>query len=220
MARKSPPPNFNHLAPIYRWLEYLTFGPTLQRCRTHFLPQLTHCQNALVLGDGDGRFTAALLQANPTIHITAVDASPSMLRTLKQASATHGDRLTTHIADLRVWTPYMANTAPYDLVATHFFLDCLSTEEIAALVSRLAPSLAPSALWLVSEFAIPPTLFGRLVAAPLVSLLYRAFQLLTGLRQRKLPTHSQVLADARWFCSARQTHLRGLLVSEIWQHIS
>src|SRR5206468_3304021 len=54
-------PNFNLIARPYRALEHLTFGPALQRTRTHFLPLLADRQNALILGDGDGRFTAALL---------------------------------------------------------------------------------------------------------------------------------------------------------------
>src|SRR6202034_2691193 len=77
-------PNFNHLAGIYRWLEYLTFGPFLWRCRVHFLPKLAHCRRALILGDGDGRFTAHLLRENPHLKITAVDGSPRMIQSLQQ----------------------------------------------------------------------------------------------------------------------------------------
>ena len=79
--------NFNRLARIYRWLEYLTFGPFLWRCRIHLLPQLVPCRRALVLGDGDGRFTARLLRENPNLEVTAVDGSPRMIQSLEQASA-------------------------------------------------------------------------------------------------------------------------------------
>jgi len=61
-----PQPNFDRVARIYRWAEYAALGPILQRTRTHFLPQLTGCHNALILGDGDGRFLARLL--NPTTN--------------------------------------------------------------------------------------------------------------------------------------------------------
>ena len=44
--------NFDRLARPYRWLEYATFGRTLERCRFHFLPALTSARRALVLGDG------------------------------------------------------------------------------------------------------------------------------------------------------------------------
>lgn len=212
-------PNFNRLAPIYRWLEYLTFGPCLHRCRAHFLPDLQQCRHALILGDGDGRFTAALLRANPAIHVTAIDVSPAMLASLRKRCALHANRLTTQTADLREWTPD-PSTPHYDLICTHFFLDCLSTEEIAALAQHITPSLAPDALWVVSEFAIPPNAFGRFAAAPLVWLLYRAFRLLTGLRQQSLPDYPSALASSGWSLKEAETHLSGLLRSEIWVHDS
>jgi hypothetical protein len=209
-------PNFNRLAPFYRWLEYLTFGPLLHRCRTRFLPSLHPCRRALILGDGDGRFTAALLRSNPHIRATAVDASPAMLASLRKRCAMHADRLTTQVTDLRHWTP--DSSAPhYDLIATHFFLDCLSTAEIAALAHRVAPALTPNALWVLSEFAIPPTAFGRFAAAPIVWLLYRAFRLLTGLRQQSLPDFRQALAAARWSLQSEAPRLHGLLTSQLRQ---
>jgi SAM-dependent methyltransferase len=215
----NPTPNFNSLARLYRWLEYLSFGPFLWRCRIHFLPQLIRCRCALILGDGDGRFTARLLRTNPDIKITAIDASRRMIESLQQAASPHQDRLTTHVADIRNWQPTQTDQyGQYDLIVTHFFLDCLTTEEIADLTNRLTPYLAPNALWLVSEFAIPPTLYGRTIAAPLVAFLYRAFRLITNLRLKSLPDHPQALVANGWALQAQHTHLNGLLVSQLWQH--
>ena len=209
-------PNFNHLARPYRWLEYLTFGPFLWRCRVHFLPELSHCRNALVLGDGDGRFTARLLQTNPQIHVTAVDASPGMIASLRRSAEPNLERLTTVIADLRSWKPHTSDH--FELVVTHFFLDCLTTGEVAQLTSRLTPSLASNALWLVSEFATPNTRFGRTIAAPLVAALYLAFRFLTGLKLHSLPDYPDALAAAGWRPEAEHSHLSGLLVSQLWHH--
>ena len=77
-------PNFNPIARPYRWLEYLAFGKALENCRTHYLPQLLDRRNALILGDGDGRFTSKLLAANPNIKVLAVDISATMLELLRQ----------------------------------------------------------------------------------------------------------------------------------------
>lgn len=212
-------PDFNRLAPVYRWLEYLSFGPFLHRCRTSFLPELRHCRRALILGDGDGRFTAALLRASPAIRITAIDGSPAMLASLRKRCSAHAGRLITQAADLRYWTPDTSEP-PFDLVCTHFFLDCLSSEETAALAYRLVPALTPNALWVVSEFAIPPTAFGRFAAAPLVWFLYRAFRLLTGLRQQSLPDYPSALAAAGWSLRSEIPRLHGLLSSQLWQRDS
>jgi SAM-dependent methyltransferase len=218
----SPAPNFNHLSRPYRWLEYLTFGTQLQRTRTQFLDSL-HANtsapvvNTLVLGDGDGRFTAALFVHHPAAQVHAIDSSPAMLQLLTQRvkQTGHQTQLTTEQADLRHWTPTPG--ASFNLIATHFFLDCLTTQEVSLLARRLNNATTPNAFWLISDFAIPPGLFGRIIAAPIVALLYRSFALLTGLRIRQLPHHAAALTAAGWALVSEVPRLRGLLVSQLWQ---
>src|SRR5437660_724241 len=55
------PPNFSFIARPYRFLEHLALGRALERTRLHFLSAVSHQAQALVLGDGDGRFLARLL---------------------------------------------------------------------------------------------------------------------------------------------------------------
>lgn len=209
-----PPPDFDPLARVYRWLEFATCGPLLSRCRFAYLSCLHRCRRALILGDGDGRFTARLLGANPDIRVDAVDSSAAMLRALVRRAGPHAVRVRACHADARCWPPA---APPYDLIATHFFLDCLTTEEVRSLASALRPAVAPSALWLVSEFAVPAGPFGRFVARPLVSFLYWIFARLTGLRVRQLPDHCAALQSAGFMLLRRQTSLRGLLISELWR---
>jgi SAM-dependent methyltransferase len=211
----SQTPNFSPLAPLYRWMEWLTFGPFLHRARCAFLGELTTIQNALILGDGDGRFTAALLRTNPVVEIDAVDASPAMLRALARRAGPNANRVRTCTADARAFQPQSAKL--YDLVVTHFFLDCLTTGEVERLAKTLHRNLAPNAIWLLSDFAVPTNLYGRVFARPLVSLLYRAFGLLTGLRIRHLPNHPSALATNGFALRARRTLLGGLLIAEKWQ---
>ena len=207
------PPDFNRLARLYRWMELITFGPFLARARFTFLQKLTVSRRALILGDGDGRFTARLLRANPDIQIDAVDASPAMLRTLLRRAGSNAARVRTYLADARTFQP---PNPPYDLIVTHFFLDCLTTAEVQSLAATLRRSAAPHAQWLVSEFAVPSTVFGRLVAAPLIRSLYLAFALLTGLTLRTLPDHPAALAQSGFVLQTQCPHLAGLLVSELW----
>jgi SAM-dependent methyltransferase len=210
---RGAPPNFNGLACIYRWMELLTFGPWLERCRCAFLGDLAGCRRAAVLGDGDGRFTAQLLRANSTIEIDAVDLSPAMLRTLLRSAGHNAVRIRVHCADALTWQP--ANP-PYDLVVTHFFLDCLTEDDVRSLADRLQGALSPAGLWIVSEFAIPEGAFGRWVARPVVWLLYRTFGLLTGLAVRNLPDHAAALRGAGFKLRKRRSWLGGLLIAEIW----
>jgi SAM-dependent methyltransferase len=208
-------PNFDRIARPYRWLEYVAFGPALTRCRNHFLPGLADRRRALVLGDGDGRFTARLLASNPQLEADAVDLSPAMLALLTRRAArahpTAGARLRSHIADARTFAP----SGPYDLVVTHFFLDCLTQPDLDALAARVRPHLTPNAIWLVSDFHIPAGRM-RLAARALVRGLYFGFRVLTGLRTTQLPDHAAALTSAGLVRAAQHLSLARMLTTELW----
>jgi hypothetical protein len=215
---KKTNPNFDPIARPYRWLEYLTLGPTLQRCRLHHLPRLLQQKNALILGDGDGRFLARLLAANPSLHADAVDTSSTMLELLSLRCAASEPSSTTrlqihHISALAFSIP---SPEKYDLVVTHFFLDCLTQPDLEALITRTIPTLAPNALWLLSDFRIPSGPMS-LPAKLLVRTLYLAFRLLTGLRTTRLPDHATALTHAGLTRISDRHSLAGLLTTELWQ---
>ena len=208
-----PPPNFNRLARLYRWMELFSFGPWLMLCRCAFLNECLNSCRALALGDCDGRFTARLLRENPTLRIDTVDASSAMLRDLSRRARPHADRVRTYHADVR--SLQLANPT-YDLILTHFFLDCLSTEEVKTLAASLGSAVCPGCLWIVSEFAIPSDQFGMLVARPIIWALYRVFGWLTGLQVRSLPDHHLALRQAGFTLEKQRCWLKGLLISEVW----
>ena len=207
------PPNFNRVARIYRWAEYLTLGPLLTRTRTHFLPDLLDRRQALVLGDGDGRFLAQLLQRNPQLHALAVDTSSTMLHLLRQRCAFASTRLQTLEASALI----IAASPQTDLIVTHFFLDCLTQTQLGGLTHTLSQQVQPDTLWLVSDFAIPSTPLLRPLAALYIRSLYLAFRLLTGLRVTHLPNPQSALATAGFKRIARHQLCFGLLYTELWQ---
>jgi trans-aconitate methyltransferase len=211
-------PNFDSLARVYRWLEYFSFGPKLQTCRTRFLSQCSAARQALILGDGDGRFTARLVAMNSVVQAHAIDSSAAMLAALRgrvQLIQSGADaRLSTTQADLRRWSP---SNGGYDLVVSHFFLDCLTDNEVAALVERLRPHLAEKAVWLVSEFSIPKRSWQRVPSRLLIRCLYLAFSWMTGLRVQQLPDYVTALEGHGFVRSQQASYLGGLLVSEVWE---
>lgn len=206
-------PNFDRVASVYRWAEYISLGPLLQRTRTHFLDRLNNPHHALVLGDGDGRFLEQLLLRYPNCHALAVDTSAAMLNKLKHRCAHSDTRLTTlQRSALEIDAP------PHtDLIVTHFLLDCFTQPEVDALTTRLAAQLPPGALWLVSDFALPTNALLRPVARLYIASLYAAFRLLTGLRVRHLPYPQAALARSGMRRIARSTFLFGLLYTDLWQ---
>jgi ubiquinone/menaquinone biosynthesis C-methylase UbiE len=212
--KQPPPPNFDRVARIYRYAEYLTLGPLLQRTRTHFLPQLPPRHRALVLGDGDGRFLSQLLTQQPHLQALAVDTSATMLHLLRQRCKPHINRLETLQASALTITP----PRDTDLITTHFFLDCLTQPELNTLTQTIADHTAPGTLWLLSDFGPPHLRLLRPFAALYIRALYLAFRILTGLRVTHLPNPQSALTAAGFHRIARHDLLHGLLYTEIWQH--
>jgi len=201
---------FDRVARLYRWAEYATFGPILSRCRLEFLSSANDAHRALVLGDGDGRFTAALLASSPEVVVDAVDQSAEMLRLLSTRCGS--ERVQRHCIDaMSFHLP-----VPYDLIATHFFLDCLSTNDVQTLALRIAANGEPKTRWLISEFDIPAGIL-RWPARLLVRSLYFAFRVLTGMRVQQLPLWRQALRGAGFHCLKSVPRLGGVLVAEIWE---
>lgn len=206
-------PDFDRVARLYRWAEYATFGPWLQRTRTHYLPLLQGRRHAFVLGDGDGRFLSALFAANSVIEATAVDTSAAMLKLLRARCAPFAGRLRTIIGSALTACPDR-NT---DLIVSHFFLDCLQQEQVERLTARLGETCSAGTLWLVSDFQVPPGRSLRLPGALLIRLLYTAFRVLTGLRVRSLPDTGKALEVAGFNCLHSHSLLGGLLYTELWR---
>jgi SAM-dependent methyltransferase len=206
--------NFDLLARPYRWLEYMTFGPWLERCRVAHLAHLTGARRALLLGDGDGRFLAQLLAAHPNLTVDVVDSSPAMLRILDQRMRRAGREtgICLHHANALEWNP----SGRYDLIISHFFLDCFFPHQLDQLFERVLPHALPGAQWVISEFAIPRNSIAAYAARGIIALLYRSFGLLTGLPVRALPDYTILLRRRGLLLNCERRYLAGLLTSQVW----
>ncbi len=203
--------NCDPIARWYRWLEYIGFGSELERRRSAFLPEVSAARRALVLGDGDGRFLAGLVEQNPESKIDYVDKSGRMLELARNRAG--GDRVTFRQADA-LTVPYP--NGEYDLIVTHFFLDCFDATDLAKLVKRISTAARPHAEWLISEFRQPDSGMQAIWARLWLRGLYWFFQMTTGLENRSLVNHHPLLARYGFRLMRKESTLFGLLASELW----
>lgn len=217
LERKSSGPmiaNFDRVARVYRWAEYLALGPLLRRTREYLLPRCAEAGNALALGDGDGRFAAALLRQAPHLHLRAVDSSRAMLQLLGQRCDRDGNRGRVSL-EYGV-APGVDLQAGCDLIATHFFLDCLTQGEVETLARRFAEQAGPGCRWVLSDFGVPCGRIAGWVAKAYLRLLYLAFRLLTQLPVQALPQPQTALAAAGFQRLIRREWMDGFLYTEMW----
>ncbi len=205
------------IARYYEALEHLAFGHHLEERRLAFLGEAKTSQRAIVCGGGDGRFLARLLRANPTVQVDFVELSPRMVELADRRIASMGEefreRVKFHTEDVREFCP---RSKRYDLIVTHFFLDCFSELELEIVVPILAGWGTPGVRWIVSDFREARGVLNKLWTRGVIAGLYAAFRFTTGLRVTRLPNYEAALERAGYVQRWKEERLDGLLHSSVW----
>jgi ubiquinone/menaquinone biosynthesis C-methylase UbiE len=204
--------SFDRVAPFYRRLEALVFGDQLQKARVVFVRQLAAPRRALVVGDGDGRFLEALRRAWPELQVEYLDASARMLAL---ARARVGESYVQYLhADLRqaAFPP-----ARYDLLVTHFFLDCFAEETLRQIVEKLSAAATGDATWLVADFHEPPRGWRRWWGRLLIATMYRFFRVAAGIEANRLVDYAPLLEAKGFRLTNELAVAHGLVRSQCWR---
>ena len=209
--------SFDRLAPHYRWMECVVAGNKLQRCRTAFLSRVKEARNVLILGEGNGRFLVEARRVLGSAPITCVDSSARMLQ-LAQArlsalslspaavSFVHADALN--------WIPPKQS---YDVVVSHFFLDCFQPAQLAQLLATISHAATPEAIWLLADFQIPRGCVCRWRAQLIHRVMYAFFRVFTHLPAWRLTEPDPFLQAHGYQLRERLVVDWGLLRSDLWQ---
>jgi ubiquinone/menaquinone biosynthesis C-methylase UbiE len=209
--------SFDILAPHYRWMESVSAGQKLQRCRTAFLSRVPRATNILILGEGNGRFLVECRRRFPQADITVVDASARMIELARKRLARQGvteDRIRFIHADALAWEP---PAVFFDLIVTHFFLDCFRADQLELLIPKLAGAAAPNVHWLLADFRAAAAGWRRGRSRVILWLMYRFFVAATRLSARTLTAPDDLLERYGFNLRARRIYDWELLHSDWWQ---
>jgi ubiquinone/menaquinone biosynthesis C-methylase UbiE len=209
--------SFDTIAPWYRTLERLAFGDDLQRCRIACLSEIAAPRRALIVGEGDGRFLCELLRLHPGAEVDCIDSSQRMLQLarerVEQELPKQAERVRFFNQDVTTWNPPARH---YDLVVTHFVLDCFPEPTLTGIIRKLARAATDDANWLLADFCIPPNGMVRLRAHAWLAAMYLFFRVTARIPASKLIDPTPLLR-AEGFALAEQHLLRkGMLKSERW----
>jgi ubiquinone/menaquinone biosynthesis C-methylase UbiE len=209
--------SFDVLAPHYRWMEFVLAGEKLQRCRTAFLTRVARPNRVLILGEGNGRFLLECRRSFPDAEITVVDSSASMLSRARQRLKGQGinsERIDFVCADALAWAP---REDKFDLIVTHFFLDCFRADQLESLIATLARAAAPLANWLFADFQSAPSGWARFRSRLILWLMYRFFTVVTRLPANALTPPDEMFEHHGFHLREREVYDWGLLHSDWWQ---
>jgi ubiquinone/menaquinone biosynthesis C-methylase UbiE len=210
----------NRIAPFYEFFERISFGRSLERRRIAFLSKMLGAREILECGGGDGRFITRLVDENAEATIDFVDLSSKMTELAKRrvfrTLPRDCKRIAFHNQDIRRFSP-RPNCKVYDLIITHFFLDCFTDDQTQAIVTRISGWAAPDAKWIVSEFNVPNKRFRRIWTAGIVRSLYIAFGITTDLQTTRLPDYGSALLRVGFQRESVEDACGGLLQSSLWR---
>lgn len=207
--------SFDFIAPHYRWLEHIAFANTLQKARIFFLNQISQPRRVLLAGEGNGRFLREFAQKFPEACVDCVDGSERMLQLARaQLRDDKGGRIKFFQYDVRRWVP---DENVYDVIVTHFFLDCFTEAQIERVVATLAKAATPNAVWLLADFSVPRERLQKLHAKAWLWIMHRFFRGLARICARKLTDPSPFLEGEGFRCAQWEQWRLGLVGSQLWQ---
>ncbi|MDB6057018.1 MAG: Methyltransferase type 12 [Verrucomicrobiales bacterium] len=209
--------SFDLLAPHYRWMEAVLAGNKLQQCRVHWLDSVRDCRRVLLVGEGNGRFLEACAKAMPLAQFTVVDASIEMLR--------QAERRWTNAGGNSNRAKFVQATLPglnlpkesFDLVVTNCFLDCFTPEQLEQVVAEIAACTTDSAVWIVTDFAVPQRGFAKWRAKAVLRAAYMFFRLTTRITALEICPPDASLTAAGFELKGRHEADAGLIYSAKWQ---
>ncbi len=208
--------SFDALAPIYRKAESILAGGILQQARVTHLPSIASRHRALLLGEGPGRFLVELLSLYPGLDCTCVEKSPGMLTETRKALAQRRLPLS-QVRFLEIDALQAQRFGDsFDLIVTHFFLDCFTYLELERLIRAISRSADPDAHWLISDFRIPNRGWQRIRARLIHRLMYGVFKRITEITATQVHPPESLLERAGFRLQSRREFNHGLVHSDLW----
>lgn len=191
---------YRFFGPIYAACEHLVFGEALQLCRVAFLGQMKG--QVLSIGEGDGRFSEALLAQNPSLELQIIEPDETMRALIRRRTP-------------RARFTSMEEAPACDVIVLIFVLDLFTRREAEALLK----SLPATKTLIVGDF-FPEEVSGilkRPLARALVWMMYRFFHLFTQLKTRHLPPIREILESQGWICCEKKSQWNGLIQAQRWE---
>jgi ubiquinone/menaquinone biosynthesis C-methylase UbiE len=209
--------SFDALAPWYRTLEWIAFGDALQRSRVACLGEVAAPRRALVVGEGNGRFLCELLRLHPGVEVDCLDASERMLRLarkrIERELPGRAESVRFLHRDITSWTPPERH---YDLLVTHFVLDCFPEAALTSIIKKLARAATDDAHWLLADFCVPPNGMARLRARAWLAAMYLFFRFTTRIPASQLVDPAPLLQAQGFVLVRQQLFRKGILKSQRW----
>ena len=200
--------SYDRFAPFYKFAETLVFGRALQEARCAGLDDVSP-KSVLIIGDGNGRFLEQAFLAWPDANFVSIDSSEGMMRLAKKRI--EGKRVRFIQADVFDGLQEVGDET-FEVIVTHFFLDCFREETLEKLIPMIANKRADSGVWDISDFTDQ-----KLRHRALLWAMYRFFHTFTETPAKRLPDYGVILHRQGMLPERLGSWRSGFLIAQRWR---
>ena len=156
-----------------------------------------------------------------SVEVDCLDASERMLQLARErVEQTWPDRAA-HVRflhdDITSWIPLENH---YDLIVTHFVLDCFREPELRLIVQKLAGAATQTGTWLLADFRVPSGGFARLRARVWLALMYGFFRVTARIEANELIDPAPCMQSQGFTLAMQHQFKSEMLKSESWRRNS
>lgn len=210
---------FDLLSPVYDLLAWSWLGGRIPQSQIVWLPEaLARAPTgpALIVGGGSGRFVGQLIDAGFQGRIVCLDVSRGMLERTRRLLSRRFPGRAGQVELRHGGVERLAGGERFALIATHYFLDLFDEPALREVMRKLDGALAPSGVWLYSDFA-PPSggPVRRRVQRWHLRALYTFFGAVCSIGPRRLPPISEGFRELRYDLLREARPARGWLESRL-----
>jgi hypothetical protein len=119
--------------------------------------------------------------------------------------------------DITSWTPLKGH---YDLVVTHFILDCFPEPELTGIIKKLASAAKSEAAWVTADFRLPARGLARFRARVWLAAMYEFFRFTARISAAELVDPTSQMQAAGFTLAHQHLFQQGMLKSELWRRDS
>ena len=199
--------NADKIAGIYDTLANFIFGDELEKAFSFYLDRVKPYDKVLILGGGTGKILQNLDELKIPLEIDYIEISQAMLERSRK-------RVLEHInvrfvkADITTWQP----ESDYNILITPFVLDCFFDHDLKSVISKFSSKLHKDGIWIFTDF-IKTQIFWQ---KWLVKIMYRFFQITTGLTISTLPDFNKAFEHSNLDLSASKTFYYNLIEARVY----
>ena len=201
-------PDYDFVAPFYRYLSRFIFGNRISEATSRFFDRIPPGSKILIIGGGDGDILMDLFKFEKDLKITYLDISSKMIQMAKKKDPFPSDAVLFYTKENEVVDE------EYDVIITPFFLDQLDQGEIAARARDHLRISNENSMWMVADFYDTRKWYHRL----LLRCMYIFFFLFAGLRQQQLHDMWSIIEGSGWERSEMWNTPNGLFRSAVYRH--